>query len=176
MPECRRARLGFFSHSRPPRRSAPGTARSAGAPVGRHRGAQRNPRPAAMGVTRRAADSAAAEAAIKNGADAIIITGWKPSTDLSALKSALSASSALWGVESAAEGSAAASAITAAQEAGASFVIVGPTAPATLLADKHEKFDIGVAVEPPADYVGLVLLLAEQLLPVAASLLRTRLS
>src|SRR5258708_14715383 len=134
------------------------------------------PRPAAIVVTLRAADGAAGEAAIKNGADAVIITGWQPSTDLSALKSALSASSALWGVESAAEGSAAASAITAAQEAGAGFVIVGPTAPATLLADKHEKVDIGVAVDPPADYVGLVLLLAEQLLPVAASLLRTRLS
>jgi len=140
--------------------------------LGRTRG--QAPRPAAIVVTLRAADSAAAEAAIKNGADAIIITGWKPSTDLSALKSTLSASSALWGVESAAEGSAAASAITAAQEAGAGFVIVGPTAPATLLADKHEKFDIGVAVDPPADDLGLVLLRAENLLPVQVALLRTR--
>src|SRR5260221_12499236 len=136
--------------------------------LGRTRG--QAPRPAAIVVTLRAADSAAAEAAIKNGADAIIITGWKPSTDLSALKSTLSASSALWGGESAAEGSPPPSAIPAAQEAGAGFVFVGPTPPATLLADKHEKFDIGVAVDPPAGDLGVGLLRARKLPPVPGGL------
>src|SRR5260370_42535538 len=68
--------------------------------LGRTRG--QAPRPAAIVLTLRAADSAGAQAAIMSGADAIIITGGKPSTDLSVLKAALVRISPLRGVVAAA--------------------------------------------------------------------------
>lgn len=139
---------------------------------GRARPAARAPRPAAILVSLGATDSAAAESAIKSGADALIVTGWKPGADLGAIKRAVNGSETIWGVELA--DAAGENALTSAQEAGASFAILGPTAPARALLDDIEKFDLVVTVDPPKEDLSLLILRGENLLPAQAALLRTR--
>jgi thiamine monophosphate synthase len=132
------------------------------------------PRPAAVLVSLGAGDVAAAEAAVKNGADGIIVTRWKPGTELSKLHAAVQ-SSAVWGVE-AGDARTGSDALKSAQEAGASFALIGQSAPARLLVESLDGFDYVVAVDPPSDDLGLVLLRAENLLPAQVALLQLRLS
>lgn len=141
---------------------------------GRTRSASaRSGRPAAIAVTLGATETAAAEAVAKNGADIVIVTGWKPGTTTDAIKGALDGSDAIWGVE-AADDAASENLVRGAQEAGAAFVILGASAPARLLLDDIEKFDVVVTVDPPKDDLSLLILRGENLLPVQAALLRTR--
>ena len=135
----------------------------------------RAPRPAAVLVSLGAGDSAAAEAAVKNGADGIIVTRWKPGTDLAKLHAAVQPS-AVWGVEAGGDTKGAEDALKGAQQAGAAFAVVGQSAPARLLAEPLDGFDYVVAVDPPSDDLGLVLLRAENLLPAQIALLQLRLS
>src|SRR5262245_33705406 len=133
------------------------------------------PRPAALLVSLGADESTAAEAAAKNGADALIVTDWQPRGDLSKVKSALAASSAIWGVEYAA-GRSSDGALKLAQEAGASFAVIGQSAPAHALFEEIEAFDLVVEVPLPKDDLGLLLLRAENLLPAQAVLLRVEMA
>lgn len=139
---------------------------------GRTRPAARAARAAAILISLGATDAAVAESAIKGGADALIITGWKPGADVKAISGAVSGSEAIWGVELA--DTAGAEALKSAQEAGASFAIVGPSASARLLLDDIEKFDVVVTVDPPKDDLSLLILRGENLLPAQAAVLRTR--
>lgn len=134
------------------------------------------PRPAAVLLALGAADTALAEAVAKSGADGVLVTGWKPGADMSALASALKGSEAVWGVEYADEGAYSENALKQAQETGAGFAVVGPSSPVRAMFDDIEKFDFVVTVDPPQDEMGLVLLRAQNLLPVSAALVRAQLS
>ena len=138
---------------------------------GRTRPAARSARAAAILVSLGATDAAAAESAVKSGADALIVTGWKSGADLAAIKGAVGGTEAIWGVElSDAAGN---DALASAQEAGASFAILGSGAPARLLLEDIEKFDLVVTVDPPKDDLSLLILRGENLLPAQAAVLRT---
>lgn len=140
---------------------------------GRARTSTRSARPAALAVTLGARDIAAAEAIAKSGADIVIVTGWKPGMTTDAIRGALEGTDALWGVDVADDVSAD-NLVRSAQEAGAAFAILGATAPARLLLDEVEKFDLVVTVDPPKDDLSLLILRGENLLPAQAALLRTR--
>jgi len=133
------------------------------------------PRPAALLVSLGADEGTTAEAAAKNGADVLIVTDWQPGGDLSKVQSALAASGAIWGVEYAAARSSD-GALKLAQEAGASFAVIGQSASAHMLFEELETFDLVVEVPIPKDDLGLLLLRMENLLPAQVALLRTRLA
>ena len=136
------------------------------------RGGARAPRPAAILVSVAAGEAALAEAALRAGADGVIVTGWTPSTDTKAFKTAAEQSNAVWGVEYSVEGQAEDGVLKSAQEAGAAFAVVTPQVSAVTLLDDLERFDVVVAVDPPKDDLGIVLMRAENLLPAQAILLR----
>lgn len=136
------------------------------------RGGARAPRPAAILVSVGAGDAALAEAALRAGADGVIVMDWTPSTDTKAFKAAAEQNSAVWGVEYSVEGQAEGGVLRSAQEAGAAFAVVTPQASAVTLLDDLERFDVVVAVDPPQDDLGIVLMRAENLLPAQAVLLR----
>lgn len=142
----------------------------------RTRGPERAPRPAAVFVSLGVKDVAGAEAAVKNGVDGILVSGWKPGADLSGIKGAVASNGAVWGVEYSGEGKAAGDALKSLQDAGADFAIIAGEAPAGLLFEELEQFDLGVATEVPKDDLGLVLQRAENLLPVRVALVQTRLT
>lgn len=142
----------------------------------RTRGPERAPRPAAVFVSLGVKDVAGAEAAVKNGVDGILVSGWKPGADLSGIKGAVESNGAVWGVEYSGEGKAAGDALKSLQDAGADFAIIAGEAPAGLLFEELEQFDLGVATEVPKDDLGLVLQRAENLLPVRVALVQTRLT
>jgi hypothetical protein len=137
--------------------------------AGRAASASRKPRPAAVLVTLNSADVASAEAAAKAGVDGVLISGWTPGTDIDRLKSALVASETLWGVEYAG-GSAGNGVLAAAAEAGAAFVVIGPSAPAAVLFDEVDQLDLVVSIEAPKDDPSLLLVRAENLLPAQVAL------
>ncbi len=137
---------------------------------------ERAPRPAAVLVSLGAKEVASAEAAAKNGVDAVIVTGWKPGSDVSAIKAAVESNGAVWGIEYGGEGKATGDVLKSAQDAGASFAIIGREAPAGLLFEELEQFDLGIAAEVPQDDLGLVLLRAENLLPAQVALVQTQLT
>lgn len=137
----------------------------------------------AMTTTRAAAllavgargDAAALEAAIQNGADGIVISGWTPSArEFSNLVNATRERHAIWGVEATSDTDAAS--LKAAKEAGAAFAILGQSAPASLLLANLEGFDHIVTVEPPRDEQQILSLRASNLLPIQAALLQTGLA
>lgn len=140
--------------------------------LGRAQANARKPRPAAILVTLKANDTAAAEAAAKNGADAVILTNWTPSTDMKALTTALAASSAIWGVE---VQNATADILTRAREAGAAFAILAPTTSASALFEEVEHLDRVITIEPPQDDLTLLLLRGQSLLPAQAAVVRLQL-
>lgn len=142
----------------------------------RSRTPERAPRPAAVLVSLGVKDVAGAEAAAKNGVDGVIVTGWKLGADLSAIKNAVESNGAVWGVEYGGEGKAAGDALKSLQEAGAGFAVIGSEAPAELLFEELEQFDLAVGAEVPQDDLGLVLLRAENLLPAQVVLVQTRLT
>jgi DNA-binding NarL/FixJ family response regulator len=136
--------------------------------LGRTPANARKPRPAAILVTLKANDTASAEAAAKNGADAVILADWTPSANLKALKAALEAASTLWGVEIQ-SASANGDTLQRAREAGAAFAILAPSASAATLFEEVEHFDRVVTVEPPKDDLALLLLRGQSLLPAQAA-------
>ncbi|MBF6590835.1 MAG: hypothetical protein IVW57_09950 [Ktedonobacterales bacterium] len=142
--------------------------------LGRTQGPTRVARPAAILVTLRGGDTAAAEAAAKNGADAIILTDWAPGAKGSGTASALAGTETLWGVDLGA--SVGDGLVKGAQDAGASFVIFGPDMPARALFEEVEHFDRVITVDPPSDDLALLLLRGQSLLPAQAALVRLQLS
>jgi hypothetical protein len=142
--------------------------------LGRARAQTKAARPAAILVALRLADTALAEAAVKNGADGVILAGWKPGADMKAMQSAVEAGSAVWGVELASEVKQPDGLLAAARDAGAAFVVVPPDAPARLLLEEVDKLDVVVMVDPPKDQLGLVISRADNLLPVQVALVRAR--
>lgn len=134
------------------------------------------PRPAAVIVSLGATDAAIASAAAQAGADGVLVTGWKSGTDVSKVATALQGTEAVWGVEYSSDGTYSEGVMKRAQEAGASFAVVGPSTPVRTLLDELEKFDFVVTVDPPHDEMELVLLRAQNLLPASAALVRTQLS
>jgi hypothetical protein len=136
----------------------------------------RAPRPAAILVAVGSGDTAVAEAAVKNGADGLLLTGWQPGTDTSKIAAAASAGGAVWGIEYSGEGESAEGVLKAAQDAGAAFAAVEPSTPASVLFEELEKFDLVVTVDPPATELERILLRAENLLPAQAALVRSHLA
>ena len=141
----------------------------------------RKPRPAAVVVTLSTADIAAAEAITKAGVDAVIVTDWRPGADLAQFKAALGTgdNSPVWGVElSGGPETTSPAALEAAHGAGAAFVVMSQQTPASALvaAQQLDGLETVVAIEPPRDDLGLVLVRAENLLPAEAAVLRAQLS
>lgn len=140
------------------------------------RQAAQKPRPAAIFVTLSSSGATAAEAVSKAGADGVIVIDWRPGTEVARLKAALGdgMGAPVWGVEITGATSSA-EALKEARDAGAAFVVIGQSAPASglLAARKLDGLDIVVDFELPADDLGLVLIRAENLLPATAALLRT---
>lgn len=135
----------------------------------------RPPRPAAIVVTIGASDAQTAEAAVGAGADILVVTGWQPNVDSTAIAAA-AGDKAVWGVEYAAEGRHAEGALKKAKDAGAAFAVLPQSAPAVALYDDIDSFDYVVQLDTPRDDLGLVLLRAENLLPVQAAMLTSRIS
>lgn len=142
----------------------------------RSRAPERAPRPAAVLVSLGAKDVAGAEAAVKNGVDGVIVSDWRLGTDLSAIKGAVESNSAVWGVEYGGEGKVTGDALKPLQEAGAGFAVIGSEAPAVLLFEELDQFDLAIAAEVPQDDLGLVLQRTVNLLPAQVALVRTRLT
>lgn len=117
-----------------------------------------------------------AQAAVENGADALLISGWTAGTRAESLKAALEGSAAIWGVELAAEAAGEDGILKRAQEAGASFAVLASGAPARTLFEEVDEFDRVLALDPPRDDLGLLLLRTQNLLPMQAALVRTDLS
>jgi hypothetical protein len=138
--------------------------------AGRAASSSRKPRPAAVLITLNSADAASAEAAAKAGVDGVLITGWTPGSDIGRLKSALLSSGTLWGVEYAGGGPSGDGVLAAAAEAGASFVVIGSSAPAAVLFDEVDQLDLVVSIDAPKDDLSLLLVRAENLLPAQAAL------
>lgn len=131
-------------------------------------------RPAAVLVAGGSGDLAALKAAAENGADGVIVTGWRAgATAPAGLADALKAHESVWGIQLDGEaGADALDALKAAREQGASFAILGAGAPAGALFDELEKFDRVITVEPPRDDMALLTLRAVNLLPAQAALVR----
>jgi hypothetical protein len=136
---------------------------------GRGQAASAAARPAAVLMTLAASDVAGAEAAAKAGVDAIIIAGWKPGADVKAIKAALESANTLWGVEY--SGGADEDVATAAQQAGASFLLLGAEAPAMPLYDQVEQFDRVVTLSAPNSEMDLLLYRMTNALPAQAALI-----
>ncbi|HLJ81825.1 MAG TPA: hypothetical protein VKT52_10090 [Ktedonobacterales bacterium] len=132
-------------------------------------------RPAAILVAVGSGDGAVAEAAVKNGADGLLLTGWQPGSDATKIVAA-AGTAAVWGVDYEGEGEDAEGVLQAALDAGAAFAVVGPSTPASVLFEELEKLDLVVTVDPPETELERVLLRAENLLPAQAALVRAHLS
>ena len=144
--------------------------------LARAQGQTRAPRPAALLVSLDMADAASAEAAAKQGADAIIVGGWRPGANAGKLTAALEPSGVLWGVEYALEGAYSEGALKQAKDAGASFAVLRSSSPAHALFEEVDALDLVMEVDLPQDDLGLVLLRAENFLPAQAALVRAQLS
>ncbi len=142
--------------------------------LGRARAQARAARPAAVLVALGIGDRAAAEAAAKNGADGVIVAGWKPGADVGPVTSALEGSGAVWGIEISGDEQAERGLLAKVRDAGAGFAVVAPNAPAHLLLEEVEKLDVVVMVDPPKDELGLLLMRGDNLLPAQVALLRAR--
>jgi len=140
--------------------------------MGRADTAASKPRPAAVLVALNAGDSVAADSIVAAGADAVLIKGWVPDADISQIKAVLESSHTVWGVEYTGSSAAAEGVQKAAAEAGAAFVLVGPSAPAAVLFDEDRQLDLVVVVDAPKDDLGLLLLRAENLLQAQAALVQ----
>ncbi|MGH2503726.1 MAG: hypothetical protein ACRDID_14550, partial [Ktedonobacterales bacterium] len=135
---------------------------------GRGQGSSAVARAAAVVVTLGAAEVAAAEAAAKAGVDAVIIAGWKPGADVSAIKTAMESASTLWGVEYA--GGSEEDVTDAAQKAGAGFLLLGADAPAAALYEKVEGFDRVITLTTPESEMDLLHFRIANTLPAQAGL------
>lgn len=126
-------------------------------------------RPAAVLVTLAATDTAGAEAAAKAGVDAVIIAGWKPSADVKAIKAALESANVLWGVEY--SGGAEDDVASAAQQAGAGFLLLGAEAPAAPLYDQSDQLDHVITLSAPNSEMDLLLYRMANALPAHAAMI-----
>jgi hypothetical protein len=129
------------------------------------------PRPAALLVSVDVADAAVAEAALKNGADGLILTNWTPQAGLGAMKSLLEAKDLVWGVDLTASAGDA-GVLKGAAETGAGFALLGPGGSARILFEEVDKFDLIGAIEMPTSELGLLLIRGQNLLPVQVGLLQ----
>jgi hypothetical protein len=129
------------------------------------------PRPAALLVVVDVDDAAVAEAAVKSGADGLIVANWTPQAGLGAMKSLLDAKDLVWGVELAASAGDA-GLLKRAADAGAGFALLDPGSSARLLFEEIEKFDLIGAIEMPTSELGLLLIRGQSLLPVQVGLLQ----
>ena len=125
-------------------------------------------RPAAVLVTLRSADTGAAEAVAKAGADAIIIAGWKPGANITAFKAALESTRTLWGVQY--HGSGDDEPVKAAREAGAGFMLLGEDAAVGALFDEAGQLDRVVSISAPKSEMDLLTLRVINSLPAQAAL------
>ena len=135
------------------------------------RASERKPRPAAVLVTLGATDAGGAEAAAKQGVDAVIVTNWTPSTNVSAISKALAGPAIPWGVEIA-SGSEGENVLKAAHDAGASFVVLAANAPARVLYEEVEQVDRVVTLDLPQSDMDILLLRSQSLLPAQVALVR----
>lgn len=136
---------------------------------GRGQSANSPARPAAVFVRLAVSDVAAAEAAGKADADAVIVTDWKPGVDIASIKAALESASVVWGVEYADGGDD--EVAQAAQKAGAGFLVLGEHAPATHVYDKPEQFDRVVTLSAPSSELDILLYRMANVLPAQVGLL-----
>lgn len=136
----------------------------------------RKGRPAGVFVNVRATDSAIAQAAVQQGVDGLIVSGWEPGTDVSAIKEAIGTTSVIWGVESAAEQVDGATFLKAIVEAGAGFAIFGRSASASVFVADVEKLDRVLTVDPPQDDMSLLLLRNQNVLAAQAVVLPLQLT
>ncbi|HKS69186.1 MAG TPA: hypothetical protein VJQ45_02115 [Ktedonobacterales bacterium] len=143
---------------------------------GRSQSAASKPRPAAIVVSLGAKDTAAAQSAVKAGADALLFTGWTPKSDLSAFASATSAGTTLLGVGLAEGESGGYGTLKQLRDAGAGFAVVGAGASAHMLFEDLDHFDRVVTFDTPRDDMALLLLRVQNLAPAQAALLRVGLS
>ncbi|HEU0026942.1 MAG TPA: hypothetical protein VFQ25_07480 [Ktedonobacterales bacterium] len=125
-------------------------------------------RPAAILVTLRATDTGAAEAATKAGADGIIIAGWKPSANVSAIKAVAESGAAVWGVKY--DGAGDDEPMKAAREAGAAFILLGEDAAAGVLFDEAGQTDRVISIAAPQSEMDLLTLRVLNALPAQAAL------
>ena len=125
-------------------------------------------RPAAVLVTLRAADTGAAEAAAKAGADGIIIAGWKPGANVSAIKAIAESSAAVWGVQY--EGAGDDEPMKAARAAEAAFILLGEDAAAGALFDEAGQTDRVISISAPQSEMDLLTLRVLNTLPAQAAL------
>lgn len=135
---------------------------------GRGQTANAPARPAAVIVTLGATDVAAAEAVAKAGVDAVVIAGWKPGTDITAIKTALESANTLWGVEYA--HGADEDITSAAQKAGASFLLLGADAPAAALYDRADQFDRIITLIAPQNEMDMMLFRVTNTLPAQVAI------
>jgi hypothetical protein len=135
-------------------------------------------RAAAIIVSLGANESVAAQAAITAGADALLVTGWTAKSDLSAFTAASGKESggALLGVWLAEGERGGYGTLKQAQQAGASFAVVGPDASAHMLFEELDHFDRVVTLDVPQDDLGLLLVRAQNLTPAQVALLRVGLT
>lgn len=143
---------------------------------GRSQAAAAKPRPAAIVVSVGAKDTAAAQSAVKAGADALLFTGWTPKSDLSAFVAATSAGTTLLGVGLAENESGGYGTLKQLRDAGASFAVVGAGASAHMLFEELDHFDRVVTFDAPHDDMALLLLRVQNLAPAQVALLRVGLS
>lgn len=138
------------------------------------RGPARKPRPAAIFVRLDTTDTAVAEAALANGADGLILSGWTQTTGLGQMKSVLSGSDAkeaVWGADLGTAAGARKEQLQELADAGAAFAMLDSSAAARLLFADVEKLDLVSAVEIPSSELGLLLVRGQSLLPVQVGLL-----
>ena len=140
--------------------------------MGRAEAEAHPPRPAALLVALGAGDTATAEASIKAGADGFLITDWSPNSDIDRMKATFQPGGTLWGVEYAGASVAPEGVQKAAAEAGAGFLLIGPSAPAAVLFDEDQRLDLMVVVDIPRDDAALLLIRSENLLPAHAALIQ----
>jgi hypothetical protein len=143
---------------------------------GRSQSSGSKARAAAIVVSLGAKESASAAAAIKAGADALLVTDWTPKSDLSAFTAAIKGASALLGVWLAEGESGGYGTLKQAQEAGATFAVVGSDASAHMLFEELDHFDRVVTLDVPHDDLGLLLVRMQNLAPAQAALLRVGLT
>lgn len=140
------------------------------------RASAQKPRPDAILVRVDVTDTAVAEAALANGADALIVVDWAPATGLGAMKSIVGGKGVVWGADLAAASGSQSGLLKELTEAGAAFAVLDASASARLLfedADKPDrKLDLVGGVEMPSSELGLLLVRAQSLLPVQVGLLR----
>lgn len=143
---------------------------------GRSQSSASKPRPSAIVVSLGAKDSAAAQAAVKAGADALLVTGWTAKSDLSAFSSATNGGNTLLGVWLAEGENGSYGTLKQIHDAGASFAVVGAGASAHMLFEELDHFDRVVSLDAPRDDMALLLLRVQNLAPAQVALLRVGLN